>query len=430
VSVIDTTISPHPAESKPDVRTGAFDSAIETNEQPRAISQAPRKARWPYFVNPNVSDPRRFAFLDGLRGVASMMVVVFHLYGNVAPAVQAWIPPLIATICLKGQFGVDIFFVLSGFVIAHSVSSGERSWRYLARFGLRRSIRLDPPLWATILVEVLLVKLSLVLYPDLATRIPEWSQILANVTYSQRFLGIPDVVPVFWSLTYEVQFYIVLVGALVLLHKIPRSASITRALFAIAYFYSLGIWLGAFALPVRGLFIERWFQFALGVAAWALFMRRITRMEFAALCTITLLAVLILSPIAYRITSTEVALLAAVAMVFVSLTGRMETMLSGKTVQFLGRISYSLYLIHLSTGWRFISVMRKKFGPEFGPVLGSLTFVGGILVSVGAAWLMYRALEAPSVRLARKIRLPRSGESPSKTAAQVYSPPEVQAVGV
>src|SRR5450756_711048 len=79
----------------------------------------------------------------------------------------------------------------------------------------------------------------------------------------------------------------------------------------------------------------------------------------------------------------------------VSLTGRLETMLSGTVIQFLGRVSYSLYLIHLSVGWRAISVFRRKFGPELGPAMGSAAFLGGVLLSVLSAWLVYVTLEAP-----------------------------------
>jgi peptidoglycan/LPS O-acetylase OafA/YrhL len=369
----------------------------------------------------NVSEGRRFLFLDGLRGVAAMMVVVFHLYGNLDSAVHGWFPARLASLALNGQFGVDIFFVLSGFVIAHSVSNGELSWRYLGRFGLRRSIRLDPPLWMTIFVEIVLIRVSLVLFPDLGTQLPNWSQIVANVTYTQGFLGIPNIEPVFWSLTYEVQFYIVLVGGLVLLHRIPRSRTVTPALFVAVFCYSLGIWLGAFPSPVRGLFIDRWFQFALGIAGWAVFMRHISRTEFAALCVLVLCAIAALSPMAYRARSTEVAVVAAAVMAFVSLTGRLETTLSGPVIQFLGRISYSLYLIHLSVGWRFISVFRRKFGPELGPAMGSVAFLGGVLLSVFAAWLVYVTLEAPSVKLARKIRLPRAVTTRKIDLSQPYA---------
>ena len=350
----------------------------------------------------------RFLFLDGLRGVAAMMVVLFHLHENLRPAVQTWFPPALSTLLLNGNLGVDVFFVLSGFVIAHSVSDGERSWRYLGRFGLRRSIRLDPPLWATILIEIVLIRISLALFPDLGTPLPNWSQVLANVTYTQGFLGMPDIVPVFWSLTYEVQFYIVLVCSLILLHKIPGSGRVVTVLFVAAFFYSLAIWLGVFLSPVRGLFIDRWFQFALGIAAWAVFMRRISKARFAILCAITLCAVLAVSPATYRAYSTEIAVVSAALMALVGLTGRMETTLCGSVMQFLGRISYSLYLLHAPVGWRFISIVRREFGPQLGPTMGTLTFLGGVLLSVFSAWVLYVIVERPSTKLARRIELPRA----------------------
>jgi peptidoglycan/LPS O-acetylase OafA/YrhL len=326
---------------------------------------------------------------------------------------------------LNGNLGVDVFFVISGFVIAHSVRKGERSWRYLGRFGLRRSIRLDPPLWMTIFVEVVLIRISLRLFPDLGTPLPNWSQVMANVTYSQHFLGIGDIVPVFWSLTYEVQFYIVLVGSLVLLHRVRRLPSITLPLFVAVFGYSLGIWLGAFPSPVPGLFIDRWFQFALGIAAWAVFMRHISKAQFAALCVVTLGAIVAMSPVAYRAHSAEVAVVSAGVLALVSLTNRLETMLSGTVIQFLGRISYSLYLIHLSVGWRFISVFRRKFGPELGPAMGSVAFLGGVLLSVLAAWLVYVTLEAPSMRLARRVRLPLGVKSRGGVLGEIDSSSEL-----
>jgi peptidoglycan/LPS O-acetylase OafA/YrhL len=376
----------------------------------RRPAVAGRKSSFPPLTGSGPpGDSGRFLFLDGVRGLAAMMVVVFHLHENLLPAVHAWFPPFLSAGFSSGNLGVDIFFVLSGFVIAHSVSRGERSWRYLGRFALRRSIRLDPPLWATIAVEIILIVVGRRLFPALGTPLPGWPQVIASVTYSQRFLGLPDIVPVFWSLTYEVQFYIVLVGGLVLLHRVASRQSIAKGLFVLMFCYSLGIWLGAIPAPLRGLFIDRWFQFALGIAAWATFMHHVSKAQFAAVCLFTLCALLVLSPATYRIHSTEVSVIAAAVMAFVSLTGRLESLLAGPVIQFLGRISYSLYLIHASIGWRFISLFRKLFGPDLGPAMGVLAFLGGIGLSVLAAWMMYAALEAPSVKLARRIHLPRAG---------------------
>ena len=336
-----------------------------------------------------------------------MMVVLYHFHENLYPAVAEWYPATITALQLHGNLGVDVFFVLSGFVIAHSVRDGERSWSYFGRFAFRRSIRLDPPLWATICIELLLIRLSLAIVPELGTPIPHWPQILANLTYTQRFLGLGDIVPVLWSLTFEVQFYVVLVGALVVARQLPRNSRAGAPLFVAAYLYSLFIWLGAVPSPVRGLFIDRWFQFALGIAAWAFFAQRITKAQFSALVVCTVCAIVVLRPAEYRFLSTAAALMTSAALALVGANGRMGTILNSTIPQFLGTISYSLYLLHLSVGWRFITLMKRLIGPELGAVAGTAVLAGAVILSVLAAWMMHALVESPSMRLARRIRLPQ-----------------------
>ena len=62
------------------------------------------------------------------------------------------VPAPLETALKLGFVGVDIFFVLSGFVIAYSVREARITPRFLGRFALRRSIRLDPPYWITIAI--------------------------------------------------------------------------------------------------------------------------------------------------------------------------------------------------------------------------------------------------------------------------------------
>ena len=78
-----------------------------------------------------------------------------------------WLWAPVDWIARNGFLGVDIFFVISGFVIALSVSKGAPTFGYFGRFIVRRSIRLDPPYWSSILLEVLLLHLSLRLFSDL-----------------------------------------------------------------------------------------------------------------------------------------------------------------------------------------------------------------------------------------------------------------------
>lgn len=362
----------------------------------------------------STNSPKRLLFVDGLRGVASLMVVFYHLNENLRPAVAAWFPRILDALFGHFNLGVDIFFVLSGFVITYSVRNGLHTWRYLGRFALRRSIRLDPPLWVTILLEVALIHVSLYFFPALGTPTPGWKEILSNVTYTQRFLGYPDVAPVFWSLTYEVQFYLVLVVALVLYHtwvgrKLKRSGvpPLVRLIFLSSVAYSLAIWIGVVPLPLRGLFIDRWFQFSLGVAACSVFLGKTSLRAFGILCAAVVLPTFIVDPGLYRVLTVLTAVGTAAALVQVGRARAMDRVLSGRTIQFLGRISYSLYLIHLSVGWRFVSLCRQLLGPNLSVLEGLIALGGGVLLSILAAWLMYRLLEAPSLRIAHRVRLPR-----------------------
>ena len=60
------------------------------------------------------SQQTRLLALDGLRGIAAMLVVFYHLYGNLQNSVQSWMPDLLAAAFLHGYLGVHIFFVISG----------------------------------------------------------------------------------------------------------------------------------------------------------------------------------------------------------------------------------------------------------------------------------------------------------------------------
>src|SRR4030095_167086 len=101
-----------------------------------------------------VSRSLRFRTIDGLRGLAALTVVIFHLHGQVAWTARDWLPRGLAAVMERSFAGVDVFFVISGFVIAYSVREGSYTWNYLTRFAARRAIRLDPPYWFAIFLEV------------------------------------------------------------------------------------------------------------------------------------------------------------------------------------------------------------------------------------------------------------------------------------
>ncbi|MBT8439938.1 MAG: acyltransferase, partial [Gammaproteobacteria bacterium] len=347
-------------------------------------------------------------------------VVFGHLSQTVAVTFESRLPAFINTILKSGHWGVEIFFVISGFVIAHSVRNGTWTFSYLARFGLRRSIRLDPPYWAIIALEIALIYLSLHFFPDLGTKLPTMEQVAAHLVYLQGLLGLGHLLPVFWTLCYEVQFYLVLVGALVFytyLKKLSggsnRFAEITFSIITISIFLlSLGIFLHLLPPAIPGLFIDRWYQFFLGVLAWWCTCGRGPSWLYFVTLLITLAAMFFAPESATnRVDSTMVILGISLLMYAGATTNNLTRWLNSPKILFMGSISYGLYLVHLPIGWRLIALEKKLFGEDMGLLVATLQLASGVLISILAAWLLHIAIEQPSLNLAHRLKLPRKNRS-------------------
>ncbi len=345
----------------------------------------------------------RNATADGLRGVAAMLVVVYHLYINteaaLRPQLPIWLHDFLKTL---GGTGVFIFFVLSGFVISMSLRGAQLSGRFAAMFALRRSVRLDPPYWAAIVLCMVLAQVSARVAPEVAGR-GQYSvaQVLAHLFYLQDILGYPQISAIFWTLCIELQFYLMLVLLLLVCTRLHAKDSAVWCVSALAA-VSLVVDVNHIELPVRGLFVAHWHMFALGIlTCWSLF-KDIGWGWWFALVAAELGFRFGLNPNAATLAPT----VAAVTLVLAARWHPARHWLSSALAQYLGRVSYSLYLMHAMIGWSTISVLKKVFGAE-SFVLGLLYVCAGILTSVLSAHVLYRCVEAPAIRLSKRVRLPR-----------------------
>jgi peptidoglycan/LPS O-acetylase OafA/YrhL len=357
----------------------------------------------------------RVQSIDGLRGVAALLVVLFHLHLAVSRTATEWLWLPLDWIARNGAKGVDIFFVISGFVIAMSVSKGAGTVGYLGRFILRRSIRLDPPYWAAILLEIVLLFSSLRLFPELPVVLPTGGQLLSHFFYLQDLLGYGSIVLSFWTLCYEIQFYGFFVGLVVLRHYLPAMLQSTRwtALFAGGLFL-LSLWV-RFVSPgsaPNGLFIDRWYQFFIGTLTYFAISEpgrlKMLYLAWAALAVV--------------VVSTSASLMHVLAvgvsawLVLAARDARWGRPLSSRPLQFLGAISYSLYLFHGSVGWRFVSLMQKLIPGTWSSAMAVAVYLAGIAVSILFAAVMWRLIERPFLRLSQKIRMPmRTAQTASST---------------
>ncbi|MGW3424937.1 acyltransferase family protein [Streptomyces phaeochromogenes] len=154
---------------------------------------------------PQAKRPRenRLRALDGLRLIAALMVAAYHYGGRGGEVTQAWgsspkaqfptLHPWFAYGCL----GVQVFFVISGFVICMS------GWgRPLRSFFASRASRLLPSYWAAIIIVTVVFALPVVAYKTVSP-----SDTLVNLTMMQQPLGADRVLGVCWTLWAEVRFY-------------------------------------------------------------------------------------------------------------------------------------------------------------------------------------------------------------------------------
>jgi len=357
---------------------------------------------------------QRFTLIDGLRGIAALLVVIGHLSLTVESTFSTQLPAFVNSLFKSGHWGVEIFFVISGFVIAHSVRKGTWTLRYLAEFAFRRSIRLDPPYWTVIAIEIVLIYLSLYFFPDLGTPIPTTAQVAAHLIYMQELLGLGHLLPIFWTLCYEVQFYLVLVGSLVLYTTIKsfkgddsKLAFTTFSILSIILFViSLGIYLQMLPASMPGLFIDRWHQFFLGAFAWWCSCSRGPRWLFILAWAFTLFSLFFAPESAdARVGSTLVILCISMLVYAGALTNNLARWLNSPVLLFMGSISYGVYLVHLPIGWRLISLEQKLLGEDMSLTVASLALVSGIAISILAAWLLHIWIEQPSMNLSHRIKL-------------------------
>jgi peptidoglycan/LPS O-acetylase OafA/YrhL len=174
--------------------------------------------------------------------------------------------------------------------------------------------------------------------------------------------------------------------------------------FAVAMFvYSLCMFFGFATNPNSGLFIERWWQFFVGVLAWRSSLAKSAKPEYlaalAAVATAWLAAGFERGAIVIATTLTSLLIVTAV------LTSNMGRWLSSGPVQFLGRISYSLYLFHAVVGWRFARFVSVTLAPTAAPWLIAIVFVVSVAACVLASWIVYRVVEKPTLLLSKAVRL-------------------------
>jgi len=323
-----------------------------------------------YRAAANMRGGNRLVFLDSLRGVAAIMVAWFHFtQGN-----AAFLPKgILKTSGSYGWLGVDMFFVLSGFVLPWSLNRRGYKLRDYGVFVARRMVRLDPPYLAAILLTLSLGYISS-LAPGYkgAEFLISWPQVFSHLGFLNACLGYPWLNPVFWTLAIEFQYYLLIGLALPLL---VSPSVLVRSGVNIAFLVA------PLVFDSRGFMPHYACLFLLGTATFQHKSEIITRSIYllTALASCSVLGFVESVPVAI----TGVLTAFAIAFVKIELSH----------LSWLGTLSYSLYLLHVPVGGRVINAGTRL--PHTLPVQ-LVVLAAAMGLSLAAASIFYFLIEKPA----------------------------------
>lgn len=257
------------------------------------------------------------------------------------------------------------------------------SWRDAHRYLARRILRLDPPYFATVFIVLALTYLGTRAGLRQEPFVVDWSQLASHIAYLTAIVHERWYNPVFWTLAIEFQFYLVL-GFL-----FPFIASRHRAPRWIAMMLCLAAFLPMFQAGQKVWMTEYLPLFMLGFLLFQAHAGIIGRRELW-IWAVPLLAV----------TASYTYILALLS--FVAFGVMLEDRYRNAVTEFLGRISYSLYLIHMPLGIPFERIAMRFADSDLQRCFVALA---GAVFCIGVAWIFYRLVERPSIALARRVKL-------------------------
>jgi peptidoglycan/LPS O-acetylase OafA/YrhL len=331
--------------------------------------------------------------INNLRGIAAVCVCLYHLVCTTKGYIQ---DKTVFNIFNYGDHGVQVFFVISGIVIPLSMIKSGYRYEHWGKFLLKRFARLEPPYLCALILSLI--------YFQLRNYVPSSADIDKMLSAREIALHIGYLIPLdqsanwalpsFWTLSIEFQYYLLLS---LLAPMFLKGKLILRVLF---YLFLL-------AMPYTGFpgsfFPDHASLFMIGIAYALWITKKIEVKEYALVTILSLIVCATTLPYSHLIVGLATLL---VVHFFASY--------HNKLLGFFGMISYSLYLLHQVVGNPAVNFLSHRFHESWQKPL-VITF--GFILSVAAAYGLYRLVELPSLRLSKRIGYGSQDKKANYTAA-------------
>lgn len=330
----------------------------------------------------------RFAELDALRGIAAMWVLLYHYLRRYDPlyAGERRFPFSFP----DGELGVQLFFIISGFVILMTLRASRGRWDFL----VSRFSRLYPAYWASMLATFSVG----VLWP-LPDQHYTLGQLAVNASMLQAYLYVGSIDGVYWSLAYELGFYTVMY--LLFLRRlldrvVPLGA--TWLVVALAHWSAIQLWDDGLPYRLGMLLVLKYAHlFVAGLVLHDLWSGRRSPGHASLLAACAAMAFV-----------TDGALYGTIVLgllaVFLAAIGGHLRWLAARPLLWLGGISYPLYLTHEMLGFRLIFWLEQAGLPPAASV--AITLVAALALADAIS----RLVERPAMRAIRDLYRRRAAQ--------------------
>lgn len=319
--------------------------------------------------------------ITNLRGVAALSVCLYHYVCTVTGFVSN---STIYNIFFYGQKGVQLFFTISSVVISIMLLktnysfSFENYWNYIKK----RILRIYIPYAVACFLLFFYWKLRSMIFMDDNHYVPTLKTLMSNLLYIVPFVKERWLNNIFWTLSVEIQYYL-FIG---LVFPFSMKKLFYRILFYLSFY--LFFYLRYFYLSTH-MFTYWSIYFLMGILYVLWKYKKIDKYEFLLVYVITF----ILSLFVYGWVDTILSLITLVLIEFFS-------NYSFFILNYLGKISYSLYLTHVFTGMLLLNLLSDYTSQFFEKFL---LLVLSVFIAIAFAHIYYIFIEKPSHHLSKTI---------------------------
>lgn len=275
----------------------------------------------------------RYQELDSLRGIAALMVVLFHFTMGKAEDELGF---------KWGTTGVDLFFIISGFVISMSINKVSSGIEFI----INRVSRLYPTYWASVTFTFILISA----YGLIKGESVRWIDYFGNMTMLQYYLQIPNLDGPYWTMIIEMLFYIFILFLFrfsLLHHILWIGAILCIAIFTLSFFFWNDFTQSLFrAIPL----LEFFSLFFAGIIFYKVTTEKSSVVHYLLIGMCLLIQVSLFYHVGKSKTVISQLEYAIMLFIYFSLftlfaNGRLGILVQ-RPFLFLGKISFALYLTH------------------------------------------------------------------------------------